>query len=126
VTEDELTPGEERVLGFAGDYAGAFTLLSWLGSNERQPEEAAATVERLLDRGLVEIEEHRPSERRGSPKRPVARHILDREGALRAIHDPRKWRDPESDPFRNGETYYEAHATEAGLALLRRRGWTSS
>jgi hypothetical protein len=126
VAREDLTPEEAHVLDYAGDEFGAFTLLAWLGSNEHQPERAAAIAERLLERGLVEIEEHRPSERRRSPKRPRELHILSRDEALRAIRDPRKWRDPEEEPFRDGEPYYEAHATEAGIALLRQRGWTPS
>lgn len=126
MADQELTPEDTYVLDHAGDQFGAFTLLAWLGSNEHQPEKAAAIVERLLDRGLVEIEEHRPSERQPSPKRPRQPHILSRDDALRAIRDWRKWRDPDKEPFLDGEPYYEAHATQEGFALLRQRGWRPS
>jgi|SRR5215213_7038338 len=114
----DLTPEEAYVLDYAGDESGAFALLAWLGSDTRQPEKAATVVERLLDEGLVEIEEHRE-------QRPDSR-ILSRDDALRAIRDPRKWRDFEREPFVEGELCYEARATRAGLAVLRQRGWKPS
>jgi hypothetical protein len=86
VADEELTPEELFILADAAEWGGGtFAYLAWLGSNgaKHQPERAAELVERLLSRGLVEIEEYTTEESQ----------ILSREQALAAIREPRKWRD---------------------------------
>src|SRR5438270_12358546 len=118
MTDDVLTTQERHVLDLAGDDFGAFTLLAWLGSDEHQPERAAATVERLFERGLVEIAED--SDNHGPPR------VLSSEEALHAVRDKRKWRDPQQEPFEQGEHYYLVRATPAGYSVLERLGWQPS
>jgi hypothetical protein len=106
---EELDSEEYVVLDHAVEDFGAFTLLAWLGSSRHQPGRAAAVVERLLERGLVEVEESFDFDL----DRP---RILVREEALSAIGDWRKWRDPRVEPFEPGERYYAVVATDRGRA----------
>ena len=70
---------------------------------------AAAAVERLLARELVEIEE-------SYDFNPDPPRTLGREEALRAIRDPRKWRDARVEPFETAERYYTVVVTARGRA----------
>jgi hypothetical protein len=125
MADESLTFDEACVLELAGDEFGAFTFLVWLGESERQPDRASAAAEALLDRSLLAIEEHRRGDRHSS-RRPRQVRFLAREDALRAIRDRSKWRDTDAEPFVGDEPYYEAHATDVGMALLRKRGWETS
>jgi hypothetical protein len=106
---EQLDDEEYFVLDYAEDEFGAFALLAWLGSERHQPARAAAAVERLLERGLVSIEESYDF----NPDQP---RTLGREEALAAIRDPRKWRDWRVEPVEPAERHYSVVMTERGRA----------
>jgi len=90
VLDEVLTHDERYLLDLAADHFGAFTLLAWLGTRDHQPERAAAIVEQLLTRGLVEV-----TERSDAPD--DRGRILAPPEALHAVRDSSKWRDPQID-----------------------------
>ena len=106
---EELDSDEYLVLDYAVEEFGSFTLLAWLGSRIHQPTRAAAAVERLLQRGLVEIEESYDFNL--DPPR-----VLARDEALRVIADPRQWRDLRAEPVEPAERYYLVVPTAKGRA----------
>lgn len=75
-----LSDEEFYVLDCAAEEFGAYVLLAWLGTTDHQPARAAAVVERLLDRGLIEV--GAGSELDNSPKEelwpPAPRRLFNR------------------------------------------------
>jgi hypothetical protein len=108
-----LSDEEFYVLDCAAEEFGAFVLLAWLGTAEHQPARAAAIVERLLDRGLVDVAASHDFN-------PEPARVLAHEEALRAIHDQQKWRDARIEPFANAETYYVVYLSADGQAAWER------
>jgi len=66
-------------------------------------------IERLLERGLVEIAESYDF----NPNQP---RVLARDEALSVIADPRQWRDLRADPVEPEERYYLVVPTPKGEA----------
>lgn len=107
--ESRLTDDEFYVLDCAVEYDGPLVLLAWLGTDEHQSDRAAEIVRNFLAAGLVQIA--------ASSDESPRQGDLSTEEALRALADPRKWRDWRVEPFTRSETYYMVVATPAGQSV---------